>query len=126
MLMVVYKFPTSTGTQRALTISTVSRGQCFPARKTGMAGEVVATVWGERQGARSGPLIFWARVPCYVRSRTEDARLDSVRNCLTAAGSAAAILAFVAATVWRHEHAAFGTGWRSVESNLRRRGLLWN
>ena len=126
MLMVVYKFPTSTGTRRALTISTVSRGQCFPARKTGMAGEVVATVWGGTEGAQCGPLIFWARLPCYVCSGTEDARLDSVRNCLTAAGSAAAILAFVAATVWRHEHATLGAGRRSVESNLGRRGLLWN
>src|SRR5438309_1119937 len=97
MLMVVYKFPTSTGTQRALTIGTVSRGQCFPARKTGMAGEVVATVWGERRGPGAGPLFFGAKLPCYVCSGTEDARLDSVRNCLTAAGSAATILAFVAA-----------------------------
>ena len=57
--MVAYRIPTSTGTERAPTISTVSRGQCSPARKTGMAGEVVATVWGERQGARgAGPLFF--------------------------------------------------------------------
>jgi len=59
ILTVVYKFPTSTGTQRALTISTVSRGQCFPARKTGMAGEVVATGWGGTEGGPgAGPLFF--------------------------------------------------------------------
>lgn len=58
MLMVVYKFPTSTGTERALTISTVSRGAMLSREKTGMAGEVVATVWGGTEGALRGPLIF--------------------------------------------------------------------
>src|SRR2546428_11942299 len=103
--MVAYKIPTSTGTERALTITTVSRGSVLSREKTGMAGEVVATVWGGTEGALRGPLIFWARL-LRVCSRTEDPRLDSIRNCLAAAGSAAAILTFIAATVWRHEHPA--------------------
>ena len=64
--MVAYRIPTSTGTERAPTISTVSRGSVLSREKTGMAGEVVATVWGETEGAQCGPLIFLARLPCYM------------------------------------------------------------
>jgi hypothetical protein len=56
--MVTCKIPTCTGTERALTISTVSRGSVLSREKTGMAGEVVATVWGGTEGALCGPLIF--------------------------------------------------------------------
>src|SRR5580692_287379 len=35
-------------------------------------------------------------------------------NGLAAAGGAAAVFAFVAAAVWRHEHAAFGAGRRTI------------
>ena len=42
-------------------------------------------------------------------------RARRLEKRLAAAGSAAAVFALVAATVWRHEHAAFGAGWRTVE-----------
>lgn len=34
---------------------TVSRGEMLPARRAGMAGEVVATLWGGIKGPGAGP-----------------------------------------------------------------------
>jgi hypothetical protein len=56
--MVTCKIPMCTGTERALTISTVSRGSVLSREKTGMAGEVVATVGVELKGPYAGPLFF--------------------------------------------------------------------
>ncbi len=56
--MVVYKFPTSTGTRRALTISTVSRGSAFPREKREWRVRLLLLYGVKDRGPGAGPLFF--------------------------------------------------------------------
>jgi hypothetical protein len=57
--MVVYKFPTSTGTQRAFTISSVSRGfNAFPREKREWRVRLLLLYGVEPKGPNAGPLFF--------------------------------------------------------------------
>ena len=58
VLTSVYKFQTDAGPERAFMSALFPGGKLIPARRAGMAGEVVATVWGGTEGARAGPFLF--------------------------------------------------------------------
>ena len=61
--MVVYKFPTSTGTERALLSALFPGDQCFPARKREWRVRSLLLYGVKLKGPNAGPLFFWPDSP---------------------------------------------------------------